>query len=81
MQYLWTGKWPTHRSPMIQQTISAKTEKATDEGASDVFQVGATIRCTIVARDPEEGDPSRIKWDVLLPLNRGFCDWEAVCAT
>jgi Glycosyl hydrolases family 2, TIM barrel domain len=64
MQYLWTGKWPAHRSPIIQQTISAKTEKATDKDAPGVFQAGATIRCTIVARDPEEGDPLRIKWDI-----------------
>ena len=64
MQYLWTGKWPAHRSPKIQQTIAAKTEQATDDGAPDVFQAGATIRCTIVARDPEEGDPLRIKWDI-----------------
>lgn len=64
MQYLWTGKWPVHRSPRIQRTIAAQTEKPTDEGAPDVFQTGATIRCTIVAKDPEEGDPLRIKWDI-----------------
>jgi hypothetical protein len=63
MTYLWTGKWPQHRCPVIQGTIVAKPEQGTDQNAPDVFHAGSQIHCSVVASD-SDGDPLMVKWDI-----------------
>ncbi len=63
MQFLWTGKWPAHRAPVIDGAITAKAEAADGESAAGVFRTGSQILCSVVAKDLD-GDPITIKWDV-----------------
>ena len=63
MTYLWTGKWPEYRCPIIQGTIVAKPEQNADQYASDIFRAGSQIRCSVVASD-SGGGPLTVKWDI-----------------
>ncbi len=63
MQFLWTGKWPVHRAPVIDGTVIAKAKGAGDASAGNVFPAGSQILCSIAARDLD-ADPITIKWDV-----------------
>jgi hypothetical protein len=63
ISYLWTGKWPESRCPVIQGTIVAKPEQDTDQNAPDVFRIGSQIRCSVVASD-SDGGPLTVKWDI-----------------
>ncbi len=63
MQYLWTGKWPAHRAPVIDGTIAAKPQDANGQEAKDVFSAGTRIQCSIKAGDPD-GDPITVAWEL-----------------
>lgn len=63
MQYLWTGKWPEHRCPVIDGTIVAKAEPESDATAPGIFRSGAQIRCSVAARDLD-GGPIQVKWEI-----------------
>jgi Glycosyl hydrolases family 2, TIM barrel domain len=63
MTYLWTGKWPEHRCPIIRGTIVAKPEQGTDQIAPDVFRAGSQIHCSVVASESDGGQLT-VKWDI-----------------
>jgi hypothetical protein len=63
MQYLWTGKWPAHRAPVLEGGISVTPEKQADQPTSGVFLPGSRLLCSIEAKDLD-GDPMTVKWDV-----------------
>ena len=61
MQYLWTGKWPAHRAPVIDGTIVVKSQDA--ETSQDIVSPGARIVCSIKAGDPDN-DPITFRWEL-----------------
>jgi hypothetical protein len=63
MTYLWTGKWPEHRCPIIQGTIVVKPGQGTDQNAPDVFRAGSQIHCSVVASESDGGQLT-VKWDI-----------------
>lgn len=63
MQYLWTGKWPAHRVPVIEGTITVRPEGADNESSGNTFRAGSRVVCSIRAEDPEH-TPLTTKWDL-----------------
>ncbi len=64
MTRLWSGQWPTNRSPAL---ASAPIELVvTEDGAAPgggAFKPGATLRSRVQASDPE-GDAPKVTWDL-----------------
>jgi hypothetical protein len=64
MAFLWTGRWPTNRCPVLQGSkltvISADNRAPARPG---VFLPAAKLACAIEVNDPDN-DPLRISWEL-----------------
>ncbi len=63
MQYLWTGKWPAHRAPVIDGSIVATAQDADGQRAQGIFKPSTRITCSIKTSDPDN-DPITVTWEV-----------------
>ena len=63
MQYLWTGKWPAHRAPVMDGKIVAQPQDTENQKAKDVFSPGSRIVCSLKASDPDNA-PISIAWEL-----------------
>ncbi len=63
MQYLWTGKWPAHRSPIIDGTIAATAQNAASKTTQNVYKPGSLVACSVKASDPDN-DPVTVTWEL-----------------
>lgn len=60
MQYLWTGKWPSNRSPQIQQLLM-QGKTAYDNLYLDANEI---IKAAVTVSDPE-GDSLAYSWEIM----------------
>ncbi len=63
MTFLWSGRWPAHRSPVISPTaIQVQTDIPSADAAA-TYRPATILRCVVHASDPD-GDPLRISWEL-----------------
>ena len=63
MTFLWSGKWPTNRSPVIGAGgIHVRSGNPAADAAM-TFLPESTLHCRVEASDPD-GDPLKIAWDL-----------------
>jgi hypothetical protein len=66
MQYLWTGQWPTNRSPRVED-LCIDGQAAS---ANVYLKPGTTHNATLKVKDPD-GDPLTLKWEIMPEVARG----------
>jgi hypothetical protein len=63
MTYLWSGRWPAHRSPRLgPEAIRATSEDGESRGPA-LLPPGAIVTCVLNASDPD-GDLLEYSWDL-----------------
>src|SRR5664279_5042055 len=68
MTYLWSGHWPSNRSPRLGAgPIHISTENGAVEGPS-ILPPGAVLNCRLDASDPD-GDALEFSWDLRLDVS------------
>lgn len=73
MRFLWTGRWPANRCPVIgsakiqiREEVSPSDRlnaPASASAVTNIFGPGAKLHCTVAASDPED-DSLAITWDL-----------------
>jgi hypothetical protein len=68
MTYLWSGRWPAHRSPRLDPApIHINSENGAAQGPA-ILPPGAVLDCHLDASDPD-GDPLQYSWDLRLDVS------------
>ncbi len=68
MAYLWSGRWPSNRSPRLGQSpLHVDTENGAAQGPV-VLPPGAVLHCRLDASDPD-GDALQYGWDLRLDVS------------
>jgi hypothetical protein len=63
MTFLWSGKWPPNRSPILSPAaIQVQTNDPSGDAAA-TYRPATILRCAVHASDPD-ADPLKIAWDL-----------------